>query len=141
MRRGRVKREARLRLLGAVPLFAGCSQADLRHVAAITAEESFDAGAAVVVEGELGWDFFVIVDGEAEVRLGRRSVNVLGPGDFFGEIALVSDRPRTATIVALTPLLVLTIREYDFTELLDEQPAIARKVLRALGERLAADGG
>ncbi len=141
MRRGRVKRDARLRLLGTVPLFAGCSKTDLGRLAAITAEASYDAGAGVILEGDEGCDFFVLVEGEAEVRRGRRSVNVMGPGDFFGEIALVSDVPRTATIVALTPLVVLTIREDDFTRLLDEQPAIARKVLRALGERLAANAG
>lgn len=141
MRRGRVKREERRRLLAQVPLFAGCSEAELGHVVAITAEESFDTGAAVVLEGEDGWDFFILVEGEAEVRHAGRRINVMGPGEFFGEIALVAEVPRTATVVASSPLLVLTIRAYDFTELLDEQPAIARKVLRALGERLAASSG
>lgn len=139
MRRGRVRREAKLQLLGGVPLFAGCSKADLRWLAGITAEEAFEAGADVVREGDVGWDFFVIVEGQAEVRRGRRSVRVLGPGDFFGEVALVTDVPRTATIVALSDLLVLTIADTDFHELLLEQPSISRKVLFSLGQRVAAD--
>jgi CRP/FNR family cyclic AMP-dependent transcriptional regulator len=141
MRRGRVKREAKLQLLGDVPLFAGCSKAELRWIAGITGEESFEPGADVVREGDVGWDFFVIVEGEATVRRGARKVNAIGPGDFFGEIALVTEVTRTATVVAATPLLVLTIVEMDFRELLLEQPSIAQKVLRSLGERVAADAG
>lgn len=141
MRRGKVKREAKLLLLGDVPLFAGCSKADLRWLAGITSEETYEAGAAVVREGELGLDFFVIVEGEAEVRHRGRDVRHLGPGDFFGEIALVAEVPRTATVVALTPLLVLTIVDIDFQDLLLEEPKIARKVLLSLGQRVAADGG
>lgn len=141
MRRGRVRREAKLQLLGGVPLFAGCSKADLRWLAGISEEASFEARADVVREGDVGWDFFVIVEGQAEVRRGRRSVRVLGPGEFFGEVALVTDVPRTATIVALSGLLVLTIADTDFHQLLLEQPAISRKVLFSLGQRVAADAG
>ena len=139
MRRGRVRREAKLELLGGVPLFAGCSKSELRWVAGISTEESFEAGAEVIREGEMGWDFFVIVEGQAEVRRKRRKVGTMGPGDFFGEIALVADMPRTATIVASTDLLVLTITDVDFRELVLDQPKIAQKVLRSLGARIAAD--
>jgi CRP-like cAMP-binding protein len=139
MRRGRVRREAKLELLGGVPLFAGCSKGELRWVSGISTEETFEAGAEVIREGELGWDFFVIVEGQAEVRRKRRKVSTMGPGDFFGEIALVADMPRTATIVASTDLLVLTITDVDFRELVLDQPKIAQKVLRSLGARIAAD--
>jgi CRP/FNR family cyclic AMP-dependent transcriptional regulator len=139
MRRGRVRRDAKLELLGAVPLFAGCSKSELRWVAGITTEEDFEAGAEVIREGELGWDFFVIVEGTADVRRKKRKVGTMGPGDFFGEIALVADSPRTATIVATTDLLALSITDVDFRELVLDQPSIAQKVLRSLGERIAAD--
>ena len=139
MRRGKVRRDAKLQLLGGVPLFAGCSKADLRWVAGATAEESFAAGAEVIREGEQGFDFFVIAEGEADVRRSGRKVGTMGPGEVFGEIALVADVPRTATIVARTDLVVLTISDIDFRELVVDQPSIARNVLRSLGERIAAD--
>lgn len=128
-----------MELLGGVPLFAGCSKSELRWIAGITTEEAFAAGAEVITEGELGWDFFVIVEGQADVRRKRRKVGTMGPGDFFGEIALVADTPRTATIVATTDLLALSITDVDFRELVLDQPSIAQKVLRSLGERIAAD--
>ena len=139
MRRGRVRRAAKLELLGGVPLFAGCSKGELRWVAGITTEEFFDAGAEVIREGELGWDFFVIVEGQADVRRARRELSTMGPGDFFGEIALVADLPRTATIIASTDLVVLAISDVDFRALLLDQPKIAQKVLHSLGVRIAAD--
>ena len=139
MRRGKVKRDAKLQLLGGVPLFAGCSKADLRWVAGATGEEAFAAGDEVIREGEPGFDFFVIADGEAEVRRNGRKVSSMGPGEFFGEIALVADVPRTATVIARTELVLLTISDLDFRDLVMDQPSIARNVLRSLGERIAAD--
>ena len=139
MRRGKVKRGAKLELLGGVPLFAGCSKADLRWVAGATGEEVFAAGDEVIREGEPGFDFFVIAEGEADVRRAGRKVSSMGPGEFFGEIALVADVPRTATIVARTDLVLLTITDLDFRDLVMDQPSIARNVLRSLGERIAAD--
>jgi len=139
MRRGKVKRDAKLQLLAGVPLFAGCSKADLRWVAGATGEEVFAAGDEVIREGEPGFDFFVIAEGEADVRRAGRKVSSMGPGEFFGEIALVADVPRTATIVARTDLVLLTITDLDFRDLVMDQPSIARNVLRSLGERIAAD--
>ena len=139
MRRGKVKRDAKLQLLAGVPLFAGCSKADLRWVAGATGEEAFAAGDEVIREGEPGFDFFVIAEGEADVRRAGRKVSSMGPGEFFGEIALVADVPRTATIVARTDLVLLTITDLDFRDLVMDQPSIARNVLRSLGERIAAD--
>lgn len=139
MRRGRVKRDAKLQLLGGVPLFAGCSKRDLRWVVGATGEEVFAAGDEVIREGEPGFEFFVIAEGEADVRRAGRRVRSMGPRDFFGEIALVADVPRTATVVARTNLVLLTITDLDFRDLVMDQPSIARNVLRSLGERIAAD--
>ena len=139
MRRGKVKRDAKLELLGGVPLFAGCSKADLRWVAGATGEEVFAAGDEVIREGEPGFDFFVIAEGEADVRRNGRKVATMGQGEFFGEIALVAEVPRTATVIARTELVLLTISDLDFRDLVMDQPSIARNVLRSLGERIAAD--
>jgi len=139
MRRGKVKRDAKLQLLAGVPLFAGCSKADLRWVAGATGEEVFAAGDEVIREGEPGFDFFVIAEGEADVRRNGRKVATMGQGEFFGEIALVAEVPRTATVIARTELVLLTISDLDFRDLVMDQPSIARNVLRSLGERIAAD--
>jgi CRP/FNR family transcriptional regulator, cyclic AMP receptor protein len=92
-------------------------------------------------EGETGREFFVIVDGEAVVKRKGRRVATLGPGDFFGEIALVEHVPRRATVTAKTVLRCFLLTQGSFLRLLDEQAGVERKVLRALARRvLALDG-
>ena len=95
--------------------------------------------AELIREGEPGREFFVVVDGEIEVRRGSRRVARLGAGSFVGEIALLSRSPRTATVVATTPLRVLAIEGRDFVELLDSLPELWLKVARALADRVDAD--
>ncbi|HZE29027.1 MAG TPA: cyclic nucleotide-binding domain-containing protein [Gaiellaceae bacterium] len=85
---------------------------------------------------EPGREFFVLLEGEAEVSRDGETLNELGPGDFFGEIALVEDTPRTATVTATTPVRVLVITDRSFRRLLEEQPEIQRKVLVALAQRV-----
>jgi CRP-like cAMP-binding protein len=88
-------------------------------------------------QGSRGREFFVLLEGEADVTKDGRSINKLGPGDFFGEIALVSDSPRTATVTATSPVRALVITDRSFKRLLDDQPEFQRKVLVELAERLA----
>ena len=88
-------------------------------------------------QGKPGREFFVLVDGTADVLKNNRRVATLKAGDFFGEIALVSDEPRTATVRASSPVRALVVTERNFKRLLDEQPEIQRKVLTALAERVA----
>jgi CRP/FNR family transcriptional regulator, cyclic AMP receptor protein len=122
-----------------VPLFAGCSKRELEQIAQIADEIDLAEGKEMTREGSRGREFFVLLEGEADVIKGGSSINKLGPGDFFGEIALISDSPRTATVTATSPVRALVITDRSFRRLLDEQPEIQRKVLVVLAERLAPD--
>ena len=116
--------------LARVPLFSHLSRRSLRRVANLAEEVRFMEGARVVKEGDPGDAFYAILEGQAKAvdRRGR-TVNRLLPGDFFGEIALLDGGPRTATVVAETPLLVLEIRRKGFLRLLAEDPSITVKLL------------
>ena len=120
-----------------VPLFARCSKKELAEVAKLADEIDFGPGKELTTEGASGREFFVLLDGEAEVRQKGRKVGTLGPGDFFGEIALIARTPRTATVTSTTDVDLLVITAQSFRTLLDHQPPIAAKVLAALAERLA----
>ena len=121
-----------------VPLFSRCSKRDLRRIARLADEVDLPAGKVLARAGERGREFFVVLDGVVEVRKGSRTLRSLGPGDFFGEIALVGDVPRTATATARSPLRALVITDRSFRTLLRDEPAIQGKVLAAVAERLAA---
>src|SRR5262245_2605449 len=120
-----------------VPLFSRCSKKELAEVAKLADEIDFGPGKKLTREGESGREFFVIVDGGADVRAKGRKVRSLGPGDFFGEIALIAKTPRTATVESTSDISLLVITAQSFRTLLDHQPPIAAKVLAALAERLA----
>jgi CRP-like cAMP-binding protein len=126
-------------LLKSVPLFEHCSRRELGKIAGITDEMAVDDGKVLITEGDRGREFFVIISGEVEVRRRGRKLATLGPGTYFGEIALLSQQPRTATVSALTPLRVLVIADKAFVDLLDEMPELWLKVARSLAERVAAD--
>jgi CRP-like cAMP-binding protein len=124
-------------LIAGVPLFSRCSKRQLRAIAALADEIERPSGRVLAREGTLGLEFFVIVDGAAEVRRGSRRVALLGAGDFFGEIALVTRTPRTATVTLIEPSTLLVMAERDFDTLLKDDPQIQARILRALGDRLA----
>jgi CRP/FNR family cyclic AMP-dependent transcriptional regulator len=132
-----LRRNEKVELIKKVPLFAGCSKGELEQIAQIADEIDLRAGKEMTREGSRGREFFVLLEGDADVTKGGSSINKLGAGDFFGEIALVSDSPRTATVTATSPVRALVITDRSFRRLLDEQPEIQRKVLIALAERLA----
>src|SRR6478735_10845090 len=134
-----LRSKAKTELLKSVPLFEHCSRRDLTRIAAITDERDVDAGKVLITEGDRGREFFVIISGEVEVRRKGRKVATLGPGTYFGEIALLSQQPRTATVTAVTPLRMLVIADRDFVDLLDAVPELWLKVARSLAERVAAD--
>ena len=129
-------KHARRDALEQVPLFAGLDRADLDAVERISAEEEVPAGEVLIHEGEPGKSFFVLLAGEAEVGRDGEIVNRLGPGEFFGEISLLSDRPTTASVTASGPGRVLVIAPRDFRLLLEELPLMQMKVIRALADRL-----
>lgn len=134
-----LRADAKVDLLRDLPLFELCSKRDLRRIAALAEERLVDEGAELIREGEPGREFFVVVDGEVDVRRRGRRVARLGAGSYVGEIALLSRSPRTATVTAATPLRVLAISGVDFVRLLDTLPELWLKVARTLADRVEAD--
>jgi len=126
----------KLDLIGRVPLFSGCSKRELQQVASIADELDLREGATLITEGERGREFLVIVEGNVKVTRNGRKLNELGAGSFVGEIALVANVPRTATVVATSPVRLLVITDRAFKELVRKTPTIASKVMQSLGERL-----
>jgi CRP/FNR family cyclic AMP-dependent transcriptional regulator len=130
------RQDLKVEALARAPLFAGLSKKELRELARVTEDVTAEAGEVLCKEGEVGREFFVIMDGEAEVTKKGKRLEKRGGGDFFGEIALIEDIPRTATVTAKTPLRFFVLTSQAFRPMLDDYPAIERKVLRALAKRL-----
>ena len=128
--------DAKIKLLKEAPLFEQCSKQELKQIAGIADELDLNEGKVLIREGERGREFFVIVSGEVEVRRKGRKMSTLGAGSYVGEIALLSQIPRTATVTATTPLDVLVITDRAFLNLLEKSPTIAVKVARTLAERV-----
>ena len=126
-------------LIRKVPLFARCSRAELKEIALLADEIDLHEGKEMTREGAPGREFFVLLDGTADVKKKSRRVNTLGPGDFFGEIALVSREPRTATVIATSPVRALVITDRSFRRLLDDAPQVQTKVMEAMAQRLAPE--
>jgi CRP-like cAMP-binding protein len=124
--------------LARVPMFSGCSARELSLIARAAKEVSHPAGTVIAREGEPGVGMFLILEGRAAVSIGGRRRRTLGPGDFFGEIALLDGGPRTATVTALTPMRLVGITEWVFRGLIREHPTIALKTLQAMAARLRA---
>lgn len=134
-----VSKNAKVHAMSAVPLFAGLSKAELAEVAALADELDLPEGRVLIRENERGREFFVLLDGEVEVRRKGRRVRTQRGGEFFGEIALVSRLPRTASVTARSPVRALVIRDVEFHALLRRKPQIALKVLESLADRLPAE--
>lgn len=134
-----LRKNAKAELIKGVPLFAECSKKELTEVAGIADEIDLREGKELTTQGKPGREFFVLVDGSADVKKGNRRINQLGPGDFFGEISLIKESPRTATVVATSPVRALVITDRSFRSLLQHQPQIQGKVMSALAARLGPD--
>jgi CRP/FNR family transcriptional regulator, cyclic AMP receptor protein len=122
--------------LASVPLFAGCSKRELQTIARAAKEVSHPAGKVLAAEGEKGVGFFLILEGTAKVTVGGRTRNTLGPSEFFGEISLLDQGPRSATVIATSPVKLLGITAWVFQGLVQEHPAIALKMLEVVAGRL-----
>lgn len=133
----RLRKNAKLELLRTVPLFEGCSKRELGEIATLADELALPEGTTLIQEGRRGHEFFALVDGEVEVKAKGRKSKRLEGGSFFGEMALVSSRPRNATVKALTPVRVLVVHESGFRRLMRDSPQIQLKVLRTLADRAA----
>jgi CRP/FNR family transcriptional regulator, cyclic AMP receptor protein len=126
--------------LSHAPLFSELSKQELGELAKASEDLEVEEGKVLTREGDLGREFFVIVDGAVSVTRGGQEIRRLGPGDFFGEIALVYESPRrTATVTATTPLRFFVLTRQSFRSLLEHQPEIETKVMDALEQRIAAD--
>ena len=123
------RRDAWLADLAAIPLFARCTPKELRAIARRIDHLRFDAGAVVIRQGAPGHEMFVIDEGTVEVIRGGELVDTMGPGDHFGEMALLHDAPRDATVRACTPLRVLVLSAASVRELLDEIPWLRDELL------------
>jgi CRP-like cAMP-binding protein len=119
-----------------VPLFADFSRKHLERLAADTDELTFEAGQAVVREGELGETLFVVLEGEAKIVRGTKRVGTVLPGDFFGELSAIDAQPRSASVVAVTPLRVLRLFRRHLMALLKEEPQVTLKLLDGIVRRV-----
>ncbi|HUQ44051.1 MAG TPA: cyclic nucleotide-binding domain-containing protein [Candidatus Limnocylindria bacterium] len=131
----------KLQVLRGVPLFADLDDRSLQAVAVLAREVSFKAGDAVMLEGEPGDDFYVILDGTIRIEHGDRTIRSMTTGGFLGEIALVDRRPRSATATAVSDLRLLEIRSHEFERLLETLPEVHRRIRSAIERRSRAPQG
>ena len=120
------------------PLFSELTRRELGRLARTMSERTFAAGTAVTTEGEVGVGFFIIEQGEASVAVGDRELWRLGPGDHFGEIALIGQSKRTATVTAVEPLTCWTLSSWDFRPVVESNGALAWKLLQAVARLVGA---
>ena len=123
-------------MLKKVPLFTGLDDKELAEIAGGMRERRFKAGDTVTQEGAGGVGFFVVQEGEAEVNVGGEVKGSVGPGDYFGEIALINESPRTATLTARTDMLCYGMTPWDFRPLVESNSTIAWKLLTAMAEKM-----
>jgi CPA1 family monovalent cation:H+ antiporter len=135
----RLGKDAKVELIRKVPLFSKLSKKELQEIAQLADEIDLPEGKVLTRQGAPGREFVVLLDGSAAVDKDGKRVNSLGKGDFFGEIALVTKQPRTATVTLTSPARALVITERDFSMLLKHSPDIGRGILEALAERLAPE--
>jgi CRP-like cAMP-binding protein len=121
--------------LAKIPLFKECTKKELQAVSRIVTPISVKAGKVLTKEGDAGREFMIIASGTATVKRKGRKITTLEAGDFFGELALLANIPRTATVIAETDMVVEALNRAEFATLLDESPSIARKVLSAVAKR------
>lgn len=132
------RKDTKLEELSRMWLFSACTKKELGVIGRATEETEVAAGKELTKEGATGHEFFLILDGEASVRKNGRKVATLGPGQYFGELALLDRGPRNATVTAETPMKLLVIPQREFSAVLDEVPGMSHKLLRAMAERLRA---
>jgi CRP-like cAMP-binding protein len=134
-----LRKNRKMELLKSVPLFSGCSKKELEHVSMIADEIDLPAGKTLISEGASGREFFVLAEGTAEITRKGQRIDTASAGDFFGEMALLTDRPRNATVTTTSAVDALVVTASSFRALIEVNPLIALKVMRAVADRLPPD--
>ena len=134
--RFRKGRDAKLELLGNVRLFSTCNKRELARIASLVEEVDAPEGKVIVREGEPGRECFVVADGKARATIRGKGNYLLGPGSFFGEMSLLDQGPRSATVTAETDVHLLVLGSREFSSLVNEVPTVAVRMMRVLAERL-----
>ncbi len=125
-----------IKMLEQVPIFSGLTQKELRSIASSSKEKKFQAGQTMVSEGESGVGFFLIIEGRAEVRRGGKVLSRLEQGQFFGEMTLLDEQPRSADVVAMDPTKCLIFTVWDFHGMIRTYPKMAREIMKEMARRL-----
>jgi CRP/FNR family transcriptional regulator, cyclic AMP receptor protein len=129
-------RKERQELLEKVSMFAACNKRELGKLASVARERRVPTGTVLTKEGEPGDEFFVVAEGMAEASIGGRKVGSIPAGSFFGELSLLDQGPRTATVTAELPTRLLVINAHDFNGVISEVPSISLKIMRGLATRI-----
>jgi len=127
-----IKRDQKIDLLKKVPMFSNLSNHQLIEIAKHAQQVSVKEGTVLAEQGRKGWEFFFIVDGEAQVEKDGKAIRRLASGDFFGEISLIDQEPRTATVTAETNMMLLVVDTRSFDHLLETIPGLQGKIILAL---------
>jgi CRP-like cAMP-binding protein len=131
--------DAHIRLLSGAWLFSGCTEEELARIALLVQERAAAPNDTLTVEGDDGTEFFVVVDGTAVATVDGDEIGRLGPGSFFGEMALLDGGERRATVTATSPMALLVLDRNDFNEMLEvAMPSVAPKLLAVVGARMRA---
>jgi CRP-like cAMP-binding protein len=125
-----------IELLKGIPLFATLSQKDLRFLSKVAHQMTYEPGARLTSQDEMGVTFFVVIEGEVDVVVGGKVRSRLGPGDHFGEMSIIDRAPRSADVIAATPLRCLVFTQWEFRPFLKEHPDVAWALLEVLVKRL-----
>jgi len=122
--------------LARVPLFTACTPEEIAAITAVAQEHAYDPGQIIVTQGTPGQAFYTVLSGRVEIIRDNSSLGTFGPGDFFGEMSLLDQAPRSATIRAIEPTRCLMLSSWDFKAVLESHPSIAVKLLEVLSRRL-----
>jgi CRP/FNR family transcriptional regulator, cyclic AMP receptor protein len=134
--RGRHSEDAKVKLLRNVPLFAECTDQDLSRIAGLVDEMDVRDRTVFIRQGEPGRECFVIAEGKAKATVSGSGSTSLGPGDVVGEMSLLDEAPRAATVTAWTDMHLLVLTSGDFSALIEEFPPVARRIMAALAQRV-----
>jgi len=128
--------DALIEMLQKTPLWSGLTKQDLKLIAKLSQERKFESGHAIVTKGEAGIGFYLILEGAVEVRSDGKTLSKLGPGQFFGEMSIIDNQPRSADVVATEASRVLILSAWSFKTLISDNPKIALKMMQEFVRRL-----